>query len=94
MNKRRDNNPPVRMPVTLPRNSWFVVMDEQGKVLRSELLPPGTPLPDRLSEAAAAYAAQGWTGDPLPGRWSFIVKKGNRRLAIGIRASAPSMQQS
>ena len=78
------------MPATLPRNAWLVVMDGYGKLLRSELLPPGTNLPDRLTEVAAAYAAQGWVGQPSPGRWSFIMRNALHSLAIGIRAARPS----
>ncbi len=89
MRKRGGNKPVVRMPDTLARDAWFVVMDEQGKLLRSELLPPHTNLPGRLAEAAAAYAAQGWTGQPSAGQWSFIARKEARRLAIGIRAARP-----
>jgi hypothetical protein len=81
------------MPATLPWNAWLVVMDELGKLLRSELLPPGTNLQDRLAEAAAAYADQGWVGQPSPGNWSFIVRNGAHRLAIGIRAARPSDPQ-
>jgi len=81
------------MPATLPRNAWLVVMDEQGKLLRSELLPPGTLLSARLTEVAVAYAAQGWVGQPTPGRWSFIMGSGLHRLAIGIRAARPSDAQ-
>jgi hypothetical protein len=77
------------MPATLPRNAWLVVMDEQGKVLRSELLAPGTDLSKRLADMAAEYVAQGWIGQPSPQRWSFIMRNGPRRLAIGIRAAKP-----
>jgi hypothetical protein len=82
-------NPAVRMPTRLPTDSWFVVVDNQGQILVSELLPPGTDLPKRLLAAAVHYGAQGWTGSPSPGRWSFIVSKGRESLAIGIRAARP-----
>jgi hypothetical protein len=82
------------MPANLPRDSWFVVLDNRGKILRAELLPAGMDLAKRLSAAAAAYHAQGWTGDPSPGRWSFIVRKGSSRLAIGIRTSRPGALSS
>jgi hypothetical protein len=77
------------MPARLARQSWLVVVDNQGQRLMSELLPPGTDLPKRLQSAAAQFGAQGWTGSPLPGRWSFIVRRGKERLAIGIRAARP-----
>ena len=86
---QRPFDPAVRMPTRLPTDSWFVVVDNQGQMLVNELLPPGTDLPKRLLAAAADYAAQGWTGSPSPGRWSFIVRKGRERLAIGIRAARP-----
>ena len=86
---QRPFDPAVRMPTRLPTDSWFVVVDNQGQMLVNELLPPGTDLPKRLLAAAADYGAQGWTGSPSPGRWSFIVRKGRERLAIGIRAARP-----
>jgi len=90
MAMRRGHDPTVPMPVTLSRDAWLVVEDEQGKVLRSELLAPGTDLPKRLAEAAAEYSAQGWTGrPPLPGHWTVIVRKGVQSLVVGIRASRP-----
>lgn len=94
MRKRGNDKPAVRMPATLPRNAWLVVMDELGKLLRSELLPPETNLLDRLTQEAAAYAADGWEGQPSPGNWSFIMRNGPHRLAIGIRASRPSDAQA
>jgi len=90
MRRRRGNEPGVRMPETMARNAWLVVMDEQGKLLRSELVLPQTNLPERLAAEAAAYAEQGWAGQPAPGQWTFIVRKEARRLAIGIRAARPS----
>ncbi|MBS0418731.1 MAG: hypothetical protein JSR66_13540 [Proteobacteria bacterium] len=93
MRKRGNDKPAVRMPATLPRNAWLVVMDEYGKLLRSELLPPGTHLPGRLTEVAVAYTALGWVGQPAPGRWSFIMRSGLHSLAVGIRAARPSDAQ-
>jgi hypothetical protein len=90
MRKRGNDKPAVLMPATLPRIAWLVIMDELGKLLRSERLPPETNLPDRLAQEAAVYAADGWVGQPSPGTWSFIMRNGAHRLAIGIRASRPS----
>ena len=87
--RQRPINPSLRMPASLPTDSWFVVVDNRGQMLVSELLPPGTDLPRRLQAASADYGAQGWTGSPSPGRWSFIVRKGRESLAIGIRAARP-----
>ena len=87
---RRNKEPPVPMPKELPRDAWLVVEDEKGRLLRVELLRPGTDLPKRLGEAAAEYAAHGWTGQPSPGRWTFIVRRGTRSLVVGIRGARPS----
>jgi hypothetical protein len=89
MPKRRNIHPAMRMPATLPREAWLVVLDDHGVVLRIEQLAAGTDLPSRLAAASTEYTAQGWVGKPSPGRWSFIVRKGRQSLAIGIRASRP-----
>jgi hypothetical protein len=89
MAMRRGYDPTIPMPATLSRDAWLVVEDAQGRALRSEHLPPGTDLPKRLADEAAEYAAQGWTGRPLPGHWTFIVRKGAQSLVVGIRASRP-----
>ena len=90
MATRRSKEPPVPMPKELPRDAWLVVEDEKGRLLRVEILRPGTDLPKRLADAAAEYAALGWTGKPSPRRWTFIVKQGPRSLVVGIRAARPS----
>ena len=90
MAPRRSKEPPVPMPKELPRDTWLVVEDEQGRLLRVEPLRPHTDLPRRLADAAAEYAALGWIGKPTPRRWTFIVKQGPRSLVVGIRASRPS----
>ena len=82
---RRNKEPPVPMPKKLPRDAWLVVEDEKGRLLRVELLPPGTDLPKRLGDAAAEYAAQGWTGQPSPGRWTFVVRRGTPRTILSTR---------
>jgi len=89
MAMRGGHDPTVPMPATLARDAWLVVEDNQGRLLRSELLPPGTDLPKRLTKEAAQYAAQGWTGRPLPGHWTFVVRKAGQSLVVGIRASRP-----
>jgi len=94
MPKRGPFNHVLRMPTSLPKESWFVVVDNKGQTLMSEVLPPGTDLPKRLQLSAAEFGAQGWTGSPSPGRWSFIVRRGRERLAIGIRASRPGKPPS
>ena len=86
---RRANDPTVPLPATMSRDAWLVVEDEHGKLLRSELLPAGTSLPKRLAEAAAEYSAQGWTGRPSPGHWTFVMRKAAQSLVVGIRASRP-----
>jgi hypothetical protein len=74
------------MPRSLQVITWFKVTDSSGRTLRSEELPAGADLPDRLRLAHRNYQLQGWTVDPLrPGRWSFIADKAGQRLLIGIR---------
>src|SRR5579871_3872387 len=86
---RRPFQPAVRLPRTLERDCWLVVKDARGTTVSSEHLPLGTDLPQRLQTAADEYAAQGWSGRPVAGHWSFIVARGHEQLAIGIRASRP-----
>jgi hypothetical protein len=74
------------MPLKLDVTTWFKVIDSSGRILRSEELPAGAHLPDRLRLAHRNYQLQGWTVDPLrPGRWSFLAEKVGQRLLIGIR---------
>jgi hypothetical protein len=78
------------MPRSLQVTTWFKVMDSSGHLLRSEQVPAGTDLADRLRLAHRNYQLQGWTVDPLlPGRWSFIAEKSGQRLLIGIRHCVP-----
>jgi hypothetical protein len=77
------------MPRSLQVTTWFKVIDSSGRILRSEELPAGADLPDRLRLAHRNYQLQGWTVDPLrPGRWSFLAEKAGQRLLIGIRPPA------
>lgn len=77
------------MPNKLNVTTWFKVTDSSGHLLRSEQLPAGTALPDRLRLAHRNYQLQGWTVDALrPGRWSFLAEKAGQRLLIGIRPPA------
>jgi hypothetical protein len=74
------------MPRKLPVPTQFKVTDAHGRILRSEELPAGTALPDRLRLAHRNYQLQGWAVEPLrPGRWSFLAEKAGQRLLIGIR---------
>jgi hypothetical protein len=74
------------MPRSLQVITWFKVTDSAGRILRSEALPAGLDLPDRLRLAHRNYQLQGWTVDPLrPGRWSFMAQKAGQRILIGIR---------
>jgi hypothetical protein len=76
------------MPHSLDVVSWFRVTDSGGRLMRSEELPPGADLHDRLRLAHRNYQLQGWTVDPLlPGRWNFCARKAGRQILIGIRAS-------
>jgi hypothetical protein len=87
---RRSKEPPVPMPTSLPRDTWLVVEDEQGRLVRVEPLAPHTDLPKRLIDAAAEYVAQGWVGQPVPKRWTFVIRKGTQSLVVGIRGARPS----
>lgn len=74
------------MPLSLPVPTEFKVTDSNGRLVRSEELPTGTTLPDRLRLAHRNYTLQGWTVDPLlPGRWTFMAEKAGQRLLISIR---------
>ena len=74
------------MPPELQVPTGFRVTDANGRILRSEELPAGTDLPDRLRLAHRNYQLQGWTVDLLlPGRWSFLAEKAGQRILIGIR---------
>jgi hypothetical protein len=78
------------MPLKLEVTTWFKVIDSSGRILRSEELPAGADLPDRLRLAHRNYQLQGWSVDPLrPGRWSFLAAKAGQRLLIGIRHCVP-----
>ena len=80
------------MPPKLQVPTGFRVTDANGRILRSEELPAGTDLPDRLRLAHRNYQLQGWTVDPvLPGRWSFMAEKAGRRILIGIQPPPADM---
>jgi len=79
------------LPASLPVPAQYQVTDDHGRILRSEALPPGADLHDRLRLAHRNYQLQGWTVDPLlPGRGSFFAEKAGRRLSVGIRPSHPA----
>jgi hypothetical protein len=79
------------LPRTLEVDTTFKVTDSNGRILRSEDLPAGTDLPDRLRLAHRNYQLQGWTVGPLlHGRWSFFAEKANQRVLIGIRHPSPA----
>jgi len=76
------------MPVRLGVEARLRVSDQAGRIVRTEALPAGTDLHERLALAHANYARQGWTVDEWhPGQWAFMAEKGERRLLIAIRAS-------
>jgi len=82
------------MPLKLELTTWFKVTDASGRILRSEELPAGADLRDRLRLAHRNYQLQGWSVEPLlPGRWSFIAEKASQRLLIGIRRPRHCVQQ-
>jgi hypothetical protein len=74
------------MPVRLGTDALLRVSDQAGRVVRSERLPAGTALRERLRIAHENYARQGWTvGARAPGQWAFMAEKADRRLLIAIR---------
>jgi hypothetical protein len=74
------------MPLKLEVTTWFKVTDASGRIIRSEELPAGADLPDRLRLAHRNYQLQGWIVDALmPGHWGFTAEKSGRRILIGIR---------
>jgi hypothetical protein len=78
------------MPVRLETDARLRVSDQAGRIVRSERLPAGTALRERLQLAHENYARQGWTvGALAPGQWAFLAQKADRRLLIAIRARAP-----
>jgi hypothetical protein len=78
------------VPLTVPVPTELKVTDAHGRILRTEPLPAGTDLPERLRLAHRNYRLQGWTVDPLrSGRWSFLAEKAGQRILIGIRHCVP-----
>jgi hypothetical protein len=74
------------MPVRLETDALLRVSDQAGRIIRSERLPAGTDLRERLRIAHENYARQGWTvGALAPGQWAFMAEKSDRRLLIAIR---------
>jgi hypothetical protein len=53
------------MPLKLDVTTGFKVINSNGRLLRSEELPAGTALPDRLRLAHRNYQLQGWSVEPL-----------------------------
>jgi hypothetical protein len=75
------------MPVRLQSDALLRVSDDAGRIVRSERLPAGTDLRERLWLAHENYERQGWTvGLLTPGQWAFMAQKVDRRLLIAIRA--------
>jgi hypothetical protein len=85
---RRRGSPALSpMPVRLTTDALLRVSDQAGRIVRSEPLPAGTDLRERLRIAQENYERQGWTVGALPaGQWAFMAEKADRRLLIAIRA--------
>jgi hypothetical protein len=79
------------MPVRLDVDAELRVSDQEGRIIRHEVLPAGTDLRDRLRGAHESYQLQGWTvGELRAGQWVFIADKVGRRLPIAIRDASPA----
>lgn len=73
-------------PCRLDTPALLRVSDQGGRVVRTEALPAGTDLRDRLRIARENYARQAWTvGDLRPGQWAFLATNGAQRLIVEIR---------
>ena len=74
-----------KMPVHLDADVWLTARDETSRTIRSDLVPKGTNLPERLRTAHSNYTLQGWTCDPIkPGFWNFYAAKDGKRILIGF----------
>lgn len=77
------------MPSRMQAEALLRVSDQGGRVVRTETLPTGSDLRERLRLAHENYRLQGWTvGELRPGQWAFIAEKGDRRLLVAIRAGS------
>ena len=77
------------MPVRLEAEALLRVSDQAGRIVRSERLPAGTDLRERLRIAHENYERQGWTvGALTPGQWAFMAEKAERRLLVAIRETS------
>jgi hypothetical protein len=74
------------MPVRLDVVALLRVSDQGGRTVRSETLPIGTDLRERLRIARDNYQLQGWrVGDLRPGQWAFVAERGTQRLMVVVR---------
>jgi hypothetical protein len=78
------------MPVRLETDARLRVSDQAGRVVRSERLPAGTALRERLQLAHENYGRQGWAVGALrPGQWAFMAEQADRRLLVAVRETPP-----
>jgi len=76
----------VRLTYARALGELLRVSDPAGRVVRSERLPAGTDLRERLRIVHENYRRQGWTvGALTPGQWAFMAEQADRRLLIAIR---------
>jgi hypothetical protein len=74
------------MPVRLETDALLRVSDDGARIVRSEPLPAGSDLRERLRIAHENYERQGWTvGALAPGQWAFMAEQADLRLLIAIR---------
>ena len=69
----------------------YIVSDDGGRVLNSEVLPARAEPRDRLRRAHRSYQLQDWAVGPLlRERWSFTALRDGRRILVAIRRPAPA----
>jgi hypothetical protein len=89
---RRGSRSISPMPVCLEVDALLRVSDQGGRIIRTEALPGGTDLRDRLRIAHENYARQGWqVGELRLGQWAIFAEKPSGRLMIAIRDSSSAV---
>lgn len=63
------------MPTHLEGDALLRVSDQGGRIVRTEELPPGTDLRDRLRIAHENYVRQGTVGELRPGNGPSLPSK-------------------
>ena len=89
MAMRRGYDPTIPMPATLSRDASLVVenVTKEGHCIRASTARDGSI--EASHRRSGCIRGTGMDGQPLPGHWTFIVRKGVQSLVVGIRASRP-----